>query len=74
MSKQKRSLYPAKGSGTSIARERPRRVGRPRLIHSKSDPRYRPTPAELEEDISIPDASPHDVAQALFGRHPRRAR
>ena len=38
---------------------------------SKDDPRYEPTKAELEEDMRI-DATPEDLAAAIFGRHPRR--
>lgn len=37
----------------------------------KNDPRYQPTKAELEEDVSIPNATPHELAQALFGRRQR---
>lgn len=47
-------------------------VGRPRQIFDKSDPRYVPTQADMEEDISIPDATPLELAQALMGNHPRR--
>ena len=39
---------------------------------SKDDPRYQPTKAELEEDVSIQDASPEDLALAVVGEHPRR--
>lgn len=46
--------------------------GRPRQLYAKDDPRYQPTRAELEEDVSIPDATPQDLAQAMFGRHPHR--
>ena len=38
---------------------------------SKDDPRYQPTKAELEEDMRI-DATPDELFDALFGRHPRR--
>ena len=38
---------------------------------SKDDPRYEPTKAELEEDMRI-DATPEELAAAMFGRHPRR--
>ena len=37
----------------------------------KDDLRYEPTKAELEEDIRI-DATPEELAAAIFGRHPRR--
>ena len=37
----------------------------------KDDLRYEPTKAELEEDIRI-DATPEELAAAMFGRHPRR--
>ena len=47
--------------------------GRPRQLFAKDDPRYQPTRAELEEDMSIPDATPENLAQALFGRHPKRS-
>lgn len=49
------------------------RRGRPRQLFAKDDPRYQPTRAELEEDVRIPDATPEDLAQALFGRHPKRS-
>ncbi len=39
---------------------------------SKDDPRYQPTKAELEEDVSIPDCTPEELALAVVGRHPRR--
>ena len=39
---------------------------------SKDDPRYQPTKAELEEDVSIRDATPEELALAVVGRHPRR--
>ena len=52
--------------------DRVRNGGRPRQLYAKDDPRYQPTRTELEEDVSIPDATPHDLAQAMFGRHPRR--
>ena len=38
---------------------------------SKDDPRYQPTKAELEEDMRI-DATPDELLDALFGRHPHR--
>ena len=38
---------------------------------SKDDPRYQPTKAELEEDMRI-DATPDELFDAMFGRHPRR--
>ncbi len=47
--------------------------GRPRQVFAKDDPRYQPTKAELEEDTRIPDATPEELAQALFGRHPKRS-
>ena len=47
--------------------------GRPRQLFAKDAPRYQPTKAELEEDMSIPDASPEALAQTLFGRHPKRS-
>ena len=37
----------------------------------KDDLRYEPTRAELEEDMRI-DATPEELAAAMFGRHPRR--
>jgi hypothetical protein len=43
---------------------------RPRPLSDKlpkSDPRYQPTPEELNEDLRI-DASPEQIAAALFGR------
>ena len=39
---------------------------------SKSDPRYEPTKAELEEDLRI-DTAPEELIAAMFGRCPRRA-
>ena len=33
---------------------------------SKTDPRYQPTQAEMNADISIPDATPEKLAQAIF--------
>lgn len=39
---------------------------------SKDDPRYQPTKAEMEEDVSIRDATPEDLALAVVGKHPRR--
>ena len=53
------------------ADESARPAGRPRQLFSKDDPRYQPTPEELEADVSIPDATPHELAQALFGRRQR---
>ena len=44
---------------------------RPAPKYPKDDPRYEPTKAELEEDIRI-DATPEELAAAMFGRHPRR--
>ena len=38
----------------------------------KDDPRYQPTKAELEQDVSIRDATPEDLALAVVGKHPRR--
>ena len=38
----------------------------------KDDPRYQPTKAELEADVSIRDATPEELALAVVGRHPRR--
>ena len=38
----------------------------------KDDPRYQPTKAELEEDVSIRDATPEELALAVVGCHPRR--
>ena len=37
----------------------------------RSDPRYEPTKADLEEDMRI-DCTPEELTGALFGRHPRR--
>ena len=34
-----------------------------------TDPKPKPTKAELEEDMWI-DATPHELAQAMFGRRP----
>lgn len=39
---------------------------------SKDDPRYQPTKAEMEADVSIRDATPEDLALAVVGKHPRR--
>ncbi|MCY4660415.1 MAG: hypothetical protein OXF93_11465 [Acidobacteria bacterium] len=39
----------------------------------REDSSYQPTKAELEEDMRIPDATPEELAQALFGRHPKRS-
>ena len=57
---------------TKTDRKLPRAPGRPRQLFDKSDRRYQPTKAELEEDVSIPNTTPHELAQAMFGRHPRR--
>ena len=38
----------------------------------KDDPRYQPTKAELQEDVSIRDATPEELALAVVGRHPYR--
>lgn len=46
--------------------------GRPRKLFARENSNYHPTKEELEEDISIPDATPEELAAALFGRHPRR--
>lgn len=45
-----------------------RSPGRPRKLYDKSDRRYQPTKAELEEDLRIPNTTPHELAQAMFGR------
>ena len=37
----------------------------------KDDLRYEPTKAELEEEMRI-DATPEQLAAAMFGRSPRR--
>ena len=37
----------------------------------KDDLRYEPTKAELEQDMRI-NATPEELAAAMFGRHPRR--
>ena len=37
----------------------------------KDDPRYQPTKAEMEADVSI-DATPEELALAVVGKHPRR--
>ncbi|MCY3843870.1 MAG: hypothetical protein OXH69_10060 [Acidobacteria bacterium] len=71
MSKSEKKLQ----TRASIAREPSpeyRSRGRRREIFDKSDPRYVPTRADLEEDVSIPDATPLELAQALMGNHPRR--
>ena len=47
-----------------------RAPGRPRKLYDKSDRRYQPTKAELEEDLRIRNTTPHELAQALFGRRP----
>lgn len=44
--------------------------GRPRKIFDKNDRRYQPTRTELEEDLRIPNTTPHELAQAMFGRKP----
>jgi hypothetical protein len=51
----------------------PYRWGRPRQMFVREDSSYQPTKAELEEDMRIQDATPEELAQALFGNHPRRA-
>ena len=33
---------------------------------NKTDPHYQPTQAELKADISIPDATPEQIAKAIF--------
>lgn len=66
-----KTVMKPKTSPPDRVRETPNPVGRPRQIVKKDDPRYQPTPAELEEDVRV-DASPEELAQALFGRHPRR--
>ncbi len=38
----------------------------------KNDPRYQPTKAEREDDVSIPGATPEELALAVLGQHPRR--
>jgi hypothetical protein len=48
------------------------RLGRPRQRFVREDSSYQPTKAELEEDMRIQDATPEELAQALFGNHPRR--
>ena len=45
---------------------------RPTQKYAKDDPRYQPTKDETEEDVSIPDATPEELALAVVGRHPRR--
>ena len=52
---------------------KPYQPGRPRRMFVKEDSSYQPTKAELEEDMRIPDATPEELAQALFGRHPKRS-
>ena len=32
----------------------------------KDDPRYQPTQAEMNADISIPNSTPEKLAQAIF--------
>ncbi len=44
----------------------PRRGGRPRQNLVKDDPAYQPTQAELEEDVSIRNMTPEDVARVMF--------
>ena len=46
-------------------------AGRRRQVTAKDDHCYRPSPDELEEDGRV-DASPEELAQALFGNHLRR--
>ena len=36
---------------------------------SKTDPHYQPTQAEMNADISIPDATPEKLARAIFRGH-----
>ena len=56
---------------TKTDQKKPLRTpGRPRKLFDKSDRRYQPTKAELEEDVSIPNTTPHELAQAMFGRNP----
>lgn len=43
-----------------------RRGGRPRQRYAKDDPRYQPTQAELEEDVSIQSMTAEDVARVMF--------
>ena len=50
----------------------PYQRGRPRQMFVKEDSSYQPTKAELEEDMRV-DATPEELAQALFGRHPKRS-
>ena len=60
--------------GPMTAREAPDspyQRGRPRQMFVKEDSSYQPTKAELEEDMRV-DATPEELAQALFGKHPRR--
>ena len=56
--------------------DRTRNGGRPRQLYAKDDPRYQPTQAELEEDVSIPNMTPEKLAQVMFGeaRQPRIVR
>ena len=44
---------------------------KPARITDRDDPRYEPTEAELNEDMRV-DATPEELAAAIFGRHPRR--
>ena len=43
-----------------------RRGGRPHQRYAKDDPRYQPTQADLEEDVSIQDMTAEDVARIMF--------
>jgi len=51
---------------TDAKTDRPRNGGRPRHLYAKDDTRYQPTQAELEEDISIPNVTAEQLAQAMF--------
>lgn len=51
---------------TSTEPEPRRRGGRPRQHYAKDDPRYQPTQAELEEDVSIQGMTAEDVARVMF--------
>ena len=44
---------------------------KPKPKPPRDELRYEPTKTELEEDVRI-DATPGELIQALFGRHPRR--
>ena len=57
---------------TKTDQKKPLRTpGRPRKLFDKSDRRYQPTKAELEEDLRIPNTTPHELAQAMFGKRSR---